>query len=104
MTEMNQSLTEVHPLTTGSILMVKTSTKIGTWNVRTMFQSGKLAQLCKEFKAYQLDILVISEMPWTGNGKITTDGVTVLDFGHQQNHIHGAGFLLEKEASKSLIG
>ena len=104
MTKMNQSLTEVHSLMTGSILTAKTSTKVGTWNVRTMFQCGKLAQLCKEFKAYQLDILGISEMRWTGNGKITTDGVTVLYSGHQQNHIHGVGFLLRKEASKSLIG
>ena len=64
----------------------------------------KASTIMQRVEAYQLDILGISEMPWTGNGKITTDGVTVLDFGHQQNHIHGAGFLLEKEASKSLIG
>ena len=43
-------------------------------------------------------------MRWTENGKITTDGVTVLYSGHQQNHIYGVGFLLGKETSKSLIG
>lgn len=39
-----------------------TTTSIGTWNVKTLNQTGKLAQIMKEFKRYILDMLGLSEM------------------------------------------
>ena len=36
------------------ILSAKTTTRIGTWNMQTLYQVGKLAQLLREFDAYQL--------------------------------------------------
>lgn len=48
--------------------------KIGTWNVRTMFQVGKSRQVTNKMDNYSLDILGISEVRWTGfgNGKLKT--------------------------------
>ena len=43
-----------------TILSTKATTKIGTWNVRTMYESGKTAQVANEMQAYCLDILGIS--------------------------------------------
>ena len=40
------------------ILSAKTKTRIGFWNVRTMYETGKLAQVKAEMRRYNLDILV----------------------------------------------
>ncbi|KAG7501680.1 hypothetical protein JOB18_004705 [Solea senegalensis] len=44
-----------------------------------------MAQLLREFDEYQLNILGISEMRWTGSGKLCSDGKTVLCSGHEDN-------------------
>ncbi|XP_019618826.1 PREDICTED: uncharacterized protein LOC109465826 [Branchiostoma belcheri] len=85
-------------------LSAKGETKIGTWNVRTLYQTGKMAQLLKEFEEYQLNILGISEMRWTGSGKLCSDGKTVLYSGHEDQHRRGVGMVLDKEASRALTG
>ena len=38
-----------------SITTPKNITKIGCWNVRTMFQIGKTANIVREFNRYKLD-------------------------------------------------
>ncbi|KAE9547476.1 hypothetical protein FO519_009312 [Halicephalobus sp. NKZ332] len=62
------------------------------------------AQLLHEFDNYHLDILGISEMRWTGNGKITSDGKTILYSEHENLHTRRVGLILNKEASQALIG
>ena len=47
---------------TAEALRPKTITRVGFWNVRTLYQTGKLAQLRSEFDAYNLDLVGISEM------------------------------------------
>jgi hypothetical protein len=39
--------------------------RIGTWNFRTMYATGKTAQVMKEMQRYHLDILGIGECRWT---------------------------------------
>ena len=39
----------------------KETIKIGAWNVRTMYQVSKTAQVIREMERYQLGILGISE-------------------------------------------
>ena len=43
-----------------------------------LYQVGKLAQLLREYDAYQLDILGVSEMRWTGSGRMHNDGRTIM--------------------------
>ena len=50
-------------------LKPKRRTRVACWNVRTLYQTGKLAQAVTEFKNYQLDILGVSEARWIGAGK-----------------------------------
>ena len=54
---------------TAEALRPKTNTRVGFWNVRTLYQTGKLAQLRKEFDAYNLDLVGISEVRWLGSNK-----------------------------------
>ncbi|XP_078682172.1 uncharacterized protein LOC144916725 [Branchiostoma floridae x Branchiostoma belcheri] len=63
-----------------------------------------MAQLLKEFDEYQVNILGISEMRWTGSGKLCNEGKTVLFSGHEDQHRRGVGLILDKEASRALTG
>ena len=49
--------------------MVKDTTTIGTWNVRTLQQSGKMGVLVEEMNHFNWSILGVSEMRWTGVGR-----------------------------------
>ena len=39
------------------VLSTKTRTRIGFWNVKTMYETGKLAQVTAEMRRYNLHIL-----------------------------------------------
>ena len=45
---------------------------IGTWNVRSMNQ-GKLEVVKQEMARVNIDILIISELRWTGMGKFNLE-------------------------------
>lgn len=85
---------------------MKTRTRIGTWNVRTLSETSRLAQVCKEFNTYRLTLLGLCETRWYDSGEFTTsDGLTLLYSGKTSNEPRssGVGILLSKPAKKSLI-
>ena len=47
---------------------------IGTWNVRSVNQ-GKLEVIKQEKARVNINILVISELKWTGMGKLNSDDI-----------------------------
>ena len=100
---LDESRKEVQRPIDAKILSAKPTTQIGTWNVWTLCQCGKPAQLCKEFNNYRMDIMGISEMRWTGCGKLISDGKTGLYSGHEDLHIRGLGLMLNEEAAQALI-
>ena len=46
---------------------------IGTWNVRSMNQAGKLEVIRQETASVNVDMLGISELKWTGMGEFNSD-------------------------------
>jgi len=44
--------------------------KIATWNVRTMYQAGKLANVHHEMKRLNIRVLGVSEVRWPGSGEV----------------------------------
>ena len=88
MTRMNGS-GEIRKEATDRIMKVlgtKTKTRIGFWNVRTLYQTGKLAQVTAEMRRYCLHIVGISESRWTGSGRVkTSTGETVMYAGRDDN-------------------
>ena len=44
------------------VLSTKVKTRIGFWNVRTMFEAGRLAQITAEMRKYKLHMLGVSEI------------------------------------------
>ena len=83
------------------LLTAKNRTNIGTWNVRTLYETGKLAQLIKEMQKYNIEILGISEMRWTGNGTMQSDGCQVLYSGGEK-HEKGVGLILSERSKRAL--
>ena len=82
----------------------KHTLKIGSWNVRTMYQVGKTKQVVNEMENYKLDILGISELRWTGFGKMkTSDNKIILYSGSEDKHESGVALILNQNANKSLI-
>ena len=71
-----------------TILSIRAITTFGTWNVRTMYEAGKTAQVAAEMRKHNLAILGINEARWTGTGqRRLTTGELLLYSGHA-----GSGF------------
>lgn len=82
------------------VLSAKTKTRIGFWNVRTMYETGKLAQVTEEKRHYNLHIIGISESRWTGSGRCRTNTrETVLNSGRDDDQHH----ILKKGMEKCLM-
>ena len=73
-------------------------------DVRTLFQTGKMAQTIRQFGNYGLDVLGLTELRWGGSGKIMDSETTLLYSGPNESHERGVNIMLNKEASKTLIG
>ncbi|CAH8514717.1 unnamed protein product [Schistosoma haematobium] len=95
---------------TRPMLLLTTRTKIfiGTWNVRTMWETGKTSQISMEMRRYNLAVLGISETHWTqaGQKKLAT-GEMLLYSGHEEDnapHTQGVAPMLSKVARNALVG
>lgn len=82
------------------------SLRIASWNVRTMYESGKCAQIAQEMQRYKLNILGISETHWTQSGqKRLATGELILYSGRDDNnHREGTAIMVSKQAQKTLRG
>ena len=80
------------------VMSAKTKTRIGFWNVRTMYETGKLAQVTTEMRRYNLHVLGVSESRWIGTGRLkTVSGETVLYSGRDDElHREGVAIILKK--------
>ena len=52
--------------------LLRRGPKIGSWNVRTLRQTGKLKELCDEGSRCKLDLVGVQEVRWCGQGKLVT--------------------------------
>ena len=88
------------------VLSTRTTTRIATWNVQTMYETGKLYAVEQEMERYGLSILGVSEARWNGTGKKRLGkGKLMLYSGKDEGDVHQAGvaLLLSKGARDSLI-
>lgn len=84
----------------------KHRTRIGTWNIRTLLEPSRIAQLTREILKYNIDIVGLSEVRWPEEGEfITHDRYSLLYSGKAENETreYGVGILLSKRARKSLL-
>jgi len=77
--------------------------KLATWNVRTMYQAGKLDNVINEMERYGIDILCVQETRWLDAGCIEKDGHKMYFSGGGQ-HRNGVGIIVNGAASKAVNG
>ena len=78
--------------------------KIGTWNVRTMKDTGKLYALIKELEVLDLDILGISETRWSGSGQFDCLDSTIMYSGtEERTGQSGVAIIVRGKARNSVI-
>ena len=66
-------------------------TRIATWNVRTINQTGKLECIISDASPFWMDVLGLSEVRLKNSGKYTTDDHVLIYSGHKTEHKHGIG-------------
>jgi len=60
-------------------LQLRNKLRLGTWNIRSMLQLGKVQLLDEEMMRLGVDICGLSEVRWDGQGHFTTlDGHTIV--------------------------
>ena len=106
MTCWGQSRKEASVQTT--LLSTRTTTTIGTWNIKTMYEAGKAAQVSAEMRRYNITLLGLSETRWlqAGQSRLTT-GELLLYSGHEDEnaaHTEGVAIMLSGTAQKALTG
>ncbi|XP_055371788.1 craniofacial development protein 2-like [Condylostylus longicornis] len=73
----------------------KTTLKIGTWNVNSLFESGKLANTVQEMQRLKIDILGISETWWPDKGECRVEGAKFYYSGNNTStHRNGVGIIV----------
>ena len=72
--------------------------RIATWNVRTMFQTGKLDNVIQEMDNMNFDVLGLCETRWMGNWKMIHE-YHVLIYPGGDNHRNGIGILMKKSVN-----
>jgi hypothetical protein len=78
------------------------SYKIGTWNVRTLNQGGKLENLKKEMQKNAVSVLGVSEVWWKGRGEIRSGDYTVYYSGVDRAE-RGVAIVVHKSVVKSVV-
>ncbi|KAH9588046.1 Craniofacial development protein 2 [Schistosoma haematobium] len=90
------------------LLTTRATIFIGTWNVWTMWETGKTSQITTEMRRYKLAVLGISETHWTqARQQRLNTGEMMLYFGHQKEnapHTQRAALMLSKQARNALVG
>ena len=81
----------------------KFNSRIATWNVRTMYQSGKMDNIIMEMKRMKISILGVCEVRWKKSGKVTSEGTTFIYSGGME-HKHGVGIFFDESTAKCVSG
>ncbi|VDO57651.1 unnamed protein product [Schistosoma margrebowiei] len=69
------------------LLTTRAKIFIGTWNVRTMWETGKTSQIATEMRRYKFAVLGISETHWTlaGQQRLNTAEMLLYSCNEEEN-------------------
>lgn len=77
--------------------------KIGTWNVRTLYEAGKTHNLIREMKRLDIQILGVSETHWLGSGCFEIEDHTIYFSGAEDGpHQKGVAIICDKSTTKAV--
>ena len=107
MTQCSESRKEAARLT--PLLTPRTLAWLATWNIRTMYETGKTVQVAREMNRYKIRVLRLCETRWIQSGQLRhSSGEQLLYSGHIEEgappHTEGVALMLAPEAHAALIG
>ena len=76
---------------------------IGTWNVRSMNQS-KLEVVKQEMARVNIDILIISELTWTGMGEFNSDDHYIYYCRQESLRRNGVAIMVNRKVRNAVLG
>ena len=76
---------------------------IGTWNVRSMNQ-GKLEVVKQEMARVNVNILLISELKWTGMGEFNSDDHYIYYCGQESLRINRVALTVNSQSEMHYLG
>ena len=87
------------------LLTPKRWIRIGCWNVRTLYQTGMLAQVVSELNRYNLTLMGVTEARWTGTGKQKlSSGEVIIWSGRTDNdHREGVAVIISKNKANTVL-
>ena len=86
-----------------SVVNLRKPCCIATWNVRSLYQSGKINNVLREMDRLNIDILGIGDVQWPDAGKIIIDNKIVYYSGSQDgSHRYGVGIIVNRNISQSV--
>ena len=86
-----------------NVISAKKKERVGHWNVRTLYSTGKSYCLTKELRRLNIKICGISETHWVGCGRMTVNGYTIWYSGTETGiHEHGVAIALESCFTRSV--
>jgi len=71
------------------------TTRLGTWNLRGVYQEGAIKNLVREIKRYKMDIVAVQETHLKDTGVQEIENVTFFRSGNNKRQ-YGVGFLVEQ--------
>ena len=92
--------------TTPKLLETRATINIATWNVRTMLETSRAAQIATEMKKNYITVLGLCETQWPDSGQLTlTSGEKILYSrqGEDDRHTGGVGIMPANRAQEALI-
>jgi hypothetical protein len=85
------------------IVQLRKTLRIGTLNVRSMLQLGKVQVLGEELIRNKVDICGLAEVRWEGQGHFTTsDGHTIIYSGGEHRGQRGVAIWISKKIGRSI--
>jgi len=83
----------------------KNDLAIGTWNVRTLLQVGKMNEMAVELSRYKLDIIALQEIRWKDAGAIIKKDFTLYYSGTpKKTGQKGTGFWTSQNIRDKILG
>ena len=95
------------PHITSPRLLSRRPVLIGTWNVRTLRETGRSAQAAREMAKYNLTVLGLCEVRWNGHGQVKLGSGETIFYSGKENeedrHEAGVALMMSKQAVRSLL-
>jgi exonuclease III len=76
----------------------------GIWKVRTLLQAGDMNMIAEEAESCKMDVVALQEIRWKSKGSIRKVNFTLHCSGNDRQGNQGAGFVVSKKASRSVLG